>query len=94
MQQYGTCSHIYPPDSLGMRSIGQKSTFTEHDHVAYQIKENHECSNMVTNILPEDPHPHPTTLGMGPIVQNSTFSEHGHVAYKNKGITKCSSMVA
>ena len=27
-------------------------TFEEHDHVAYQIKGNRECSNMVANILP------------------------------------------
>ena len=25
-------------------------TFAEHDHVAYQIKGNRECSNMVANI--------------------------------------------
>ena len=27
-------------------------TFAEHDHVAYQIKGNRECSNKVANILP------------------------------------------
>ena len=27
------------------------------DHVAYQIKEDHECSNMVVNVLPADPPP-------------------------------------
>ena len=66
-----------------MGSVGQNSTFSEHGHVAYQIKENHECSNMVANILPADPPP--PTLGMGSIGQNSTFSEHGHVAYQIKG---------
>ena len=30
------------PPVLGMRSIGQNSTFSEHGHVAYQIKRNHE----------------------------------------------------
>ena len=34
---------------------GQNSTFSEHGHVAYEIKGNHECSNMVANILPADP---------------------------------------
>ena len=33
------------------RSIDQKSTFSERGNVAYQIKGNHECSNMVANTL-------------------------------------------
>ena len=41
-------------------SICQKSTFSEHSHVAYQIKGNHECSNMAANIL------HADTLPAGP----------------------------
>ena len=44
-----------PPQTLGMRSIGP-----EHAHVSYQFKENHECSNMVPNMLPAnriDPNP-------------------------------------
>ena len=61
------------PPTLGMGSIGQNSTFSEHGHVAYQIKgnhemqqhshaayqikENHECISMVANILPTDPNP-------------------------------------
>ena len=32
-----------------------KTTFSEHGHVTYQIKENHECSNMMANILLADP---------------------------------------
>ena len=32
----------YPPHTLAMRSIGQHSSFSEHGHVAYQIKWNHE----------------------------------------------------
>ena len=35
------------------------SIFTEHVHVAYQIKENHECSNIVANILHANPLPPP-----------------------------------
>ena len=34
-----------------MGSIGENSTFSEHGHVAYQIKGDNECSNMVANIL-------------------------------------------
>ena len=48
-------THILPTDpmplTLGDGSIGQKSTFSEHGHIAYQIKENHECNNMVANIF-------------------------------------------
>ena len=44
----------------GLRGVGQKVK-SEHSHVAYQIIENQEqeCSNMVTNILAEDPSPDP-----------------------------------
>ena len=45
----------------GMGSIGHKSTFSEHGHVAYQIKGNHECSNLVSNILLTDK----VNLGVG-----------------------------
>ena len=39
-----------PPMTLG---VGQKVKiqFLEHDHVAYQIKGNPECSNMVADIF-------------------------------------------
>ena len=40
-----------------MGSKDQNPTFSEHGHVAYQIKDNHECSNMEENILPADPPP-------------------------------------
>ena len=42
-----------------MGSKGQNSTFSEHGHVAYQIKGNHGYSNMVANIMPADPPPDP-----------------------------------
>ena len=58
-----------------------KSTFSEHVHVAYQIKWNNECSNMVANALATDPRPRP----LRPKGQNSIFSEH--VAFKLKVIT-------
>ena len=41
-----------PPRPWGLESLGQRSTFSEHGHVIYQIKDNHKCSNMVANILP------------------------------------------
>ena len=50
----------------GVGSKGQNSTFSEHGHVAYQIKENNECSNMLANIMDADTSPqHNPTLGMG-----------------------------
>ena len=70
------------PRDLGVGSKVQNSTFSEHGHVAYQIKENHKCSNMVTNILLAD------TLTLGQIGQNLPFSEHGHIEYQFKGNQK------
>ena len=85
MQQHGSkYYHVRRyPLTLGMGSIGQNSTNSEYGHGAYQIKENHEFSNMAANILPAYPPP-PTTLGIRSIGQNSLFSEHGHVAYQIK----------
>ena len=67
-----------------MGSKVQNSNFSEHGHVAYQIKENHECSSMVPNILLADT----LTLGMGQIGQNLPFSEPGHIEYQFKGNQK------
>ena len=44
-----------PPPPLDPRVKRSNLTFAEHDHVAYQIKGNRECSNMVANILPAAP---------------------------------------
>ena len=45
-------------DHLGGRGLrgwgrGPKPTVSEYGHVAYQIKENDACSNMVANMSPE-----------------------------------------
>ena len=86
MQQHGSTYFACSPPTyptLGMGSVGHNSTFSEHGHVAYQMKKKiTKCSNMVANILP----------AMGSIGQNLSFSEHVHV--KLNGITKCSNMVA
>ena len=42
------------PPTQPLGPIGQNSTCSEHGPVAYQIKKNHKCSNMVGNILPAD----------------------------------------
>ena len=73
-----------PPYPYDPRGIGSKGQNSEHGHLAYQIKGNHEFSNMVASILPAYPPPTPT-LEMESKGQNSTFSEHGHVTYQIKG---------
>ena len=82
------CSKYFackPPPRLtsGLGSKCQNETLLELAQVAYQIKGNHECSNMVSNLLLSD-RPPQTTLKMGSICQNYIFSEHGHVTYQIK----------
>ena len=71
-----------------MGSIDQNSTFSEYGHFAYQIKENHECSKIVANILPVDS-PDP---GDGVSRSKFNFSEHGPVAYQIKKNHECSNI--
>ena len=53
--------HAYPsPIALG---DGSKLFFSEHGHVAYQIKGNHNCNNLVANLKPSDPPPPPPDPG-------------------------------
>ena len=73
-----------------MGSVDQNSTFSEHGHLAYKIKVNHEFNNMVANILHAD-----SALPQDPWVWglNLTFPEQGHVVYQIKGINECNKMV-
>ena len=66
----------------GRRGVDQNSTFSEHGHVAYQIKGNHEFSRVKANILIAISYPLPASFdpGVGIKRSNSTFSENGHVA--------------
>ena len=59
-----------------------KLNFSEYDHVAYQIKADNFCNNMVANILPTDT---PSTQGVGSKGQTIYFCESSHVAYQIKG---------
>ena len=52
---------------------------------AYEIKRNHECSEMVANILPA--HPPSSPLGLGQIVKIQLFQNMVVVHIKLKGIT-------
>ena len=50
-----------PPLDPGNVVNRSNSTFSEHGHVAYQIKGNHEMQQHGTNILPAHP-THPPNL--------------------------------
>ena len=51
MQQHGIQYPTrIPTPALVMGSISHNSTFSEHGHVAYQIKGNNKSSRMVANI--------------------------------------------
>ena len=45
-------ANILPTDPLPALGWGQNTTFSKHGIVVYQIKWDHECSNMVANICP------------------------------------------
>ena len=81
-------ANILPTDTLstqGMGSKGQTIYFSESSHVAYQIKADDTCSNMVAilaNILPTDT---PLTQGVGSNGQTISFTESSHIAYQIKG---------
>ena len=77
-----------PPPPPRRWGWDQNPTISEHGHVAYQIKYNQECNNMVANILPPDP---PSTTGFKR--SNFKISEHGHVAYPIKWNHECNHMV-
>ena len=56
--------------------------FSKYGHVAYHIKVDDFCSNMIANILPKDT---PSTHGMGSKGQTIYFCESSHVAYQITG---------
>ena len=67
--KYFARRHPSPNDPRGMGSKGQNLTFSEHGHVVYQIKGNHEFSNMEAYILHVDP-PLPQDPRLGSKDQN------------------------
>ena len=75
MQQHGSEYFACRP----RRSKGQNSTFSEHGHVGYQIKLNHERSKIVANILPTDPSP-ARTFGWGKKVKIQNFQNQLHTS--------------
>ena len=69
MQQHGSQNLPQNPPVSGDWVCRSNSTSTEDGHIAYKIKENHKCSNMVVNILPAVT----TTRGMGSLRQIQLF---------------------
>ena len=77
-----TPSNPHPP-TQGVGSKGENSTFSEHSHVAYQIKGNDECNNIQAYILSLHI---PSTHGVGSKVKTCCFfSESIHVTYQLNG---------
>ena len=76
----------HDPRGRGQKVKAQlfQSIFLKYGHVAYQIKASNECGDMVANIFPQTPYPHPDPGDGWLIGQNSIFPEHGHVAYRIK----------
>ena len=60
---------VQPLGGLRGWGSGQNSTFSEYGHVAYQIKGNEACINMVANILPVYPLSRPWGWGQMVIFQ-------------------------
>ena len=80
--KYFACRPPPPPPTLASGLKGQKSTFSEHGHVTYQIKRDHEI------------YPLNRPWGWGQKVKFNFFSHghDGHVAYQIKENHECSNM--
>ena len=55
MQQHGSKYFAHIPHFPNSGDGVQRSQFNFSEHVAYKIKGNDACSNMVANMLPRDP---------------------------------------
>ena len=86
MQKHGS-KYFARRSTPTLGSKGQNSTFSEHGRVAYQIKGNHECSNIVANILPADTNPPPRPWGCGQKVKFQLFQNIAMLHIKLNGIT-------
>ena len=90
MQQHGS-NYLSVENPLPTRPYGMWSKviiqlFSEHGQVAYQIKNNHEWSNMVANNLPADPTSPRPNLGIDKLVKFQFFQHMFTVHIKLKGI--------
>ena len=89
------CQRTVNSTTVAFGSVGErpKFNFSEYGHVAYLIKGNGACINMVANILPIVSIPGPWGGDKRPKFR-TWFSEHGHGAYQINGNDKCSNMPA
>ena len=79
---------LLPPRLLGSRD--QNATFSEHGHVAYQIKWNNECSTMLANVLLAEAPTLPDTRGKK--VKIRLFQNDFMLHIKLKGITNAATL--
>ena len=73
------------PDHTQLLTLGADAKiklFSEYRHVAYQIKADDVCNNMVAIIFSIDT---PSTQVVGSKGQTISFCESSHVAYQIKG---------
>ena len=75
---------LFTPPDPGAGVKMSKFNFSDHFHGAYQIKWNHECSNMVANILSTDP---PPPYSGGQKIINQLFQNIVMLHIKLNGIT-------
>ena len=70
---------LLPPPDPGVVVKMSKLLFSEHGYVAYQIKGNHGCSNMVTHIMTALPPPDPggQTIKIQLLCQNDFVIRQG-----------------
>ena len=84
--------------TLGMGSIGQNSTLSEHDHVVYQIKWNHEMqqhgSKHFARRPPPPPHTHTHTRPETVNWSKFNFFRTWSSCILIKGNHECTNMVA
>ena len=91
MQQHGSKLFALKPSPLPYYPSGWGHLVKNQLFIAYQIKENHECSNKVAKIVPAES---PLDPGDGVNMSKFIFLEHGYVAYQINGFMRCSNIVA
>ena len=78
--------------TLGMGLVGQNSTFSEHGHVAYQIKRNHKKQQYGSIFFCPQTQPHPQPRGQK--VKFQLFPNNVKLHIKLKGITNAATWSA
>ena len=91
MKQHGSDNFPRRPLSstppLGMGSVGQNSTFSEHGHVTYHIKGNHRIQQHGSKYFAHTPSPSPWPCCWGQKVKIQLFQNMIMLHIKLKRIT-------